>query len=170
MYITTEGVKSEQAVVGSLVAFERLPGSSSSSELLNSLRLRCPHDTRTARGGVKDHDPGDGGHLMAKKRRQVPQERGVCRRDRDGQPLDELERLAFHLCHRSRKTIFLPRALTLSRSLVTARPGTVLRADVDGQILMRAYLSGTPECKFGLNDKLVLDKTCVAQPALPRPP
>jgi len=36
--------------------------------------------------------------------------------------------------------------------------GTVLRADVDGQILMRAYLSGTPECKFGLNDKLVLDK------------
>lgn len=36
--------------------------------------------------------------------------------------------------------------------------GTVLRADVDGQILMRAYLSGTPECKFGLNDKLVLDR------------
>ena len=34
--------------------------------------------------------------------------------------------------------------------------GAVLRADVDGQILMRAYLSGTPECKFGLNDKLVL--------------
>lgn len=27
--------------------------------------------------------------------------------------------------------------------------------------MMRAYLSGTPECKFGLNDKLVLDKTCV---------
>ena len=23
---------------------------------------------------------------------------------------------------------------------------------------MRAYLSGTPECKFGLNDKLVIDK------------
>jgi AP-2 complex subunit mu-1 len=36
--------------------------------------------------------------------------------------------------------------------------GAVLRADVDGQILMRAYLSGMPECKFGLNDKLVLDK------------
>ncbi|GAA5985166.1 hypothetical protein JCM11641_005472 [Rhodosporidiobolus odoratus] len=36
--------------------------------------------------------------------------------------------------------------------------GTVLRADVDGQILMRAYLSGTPECKFGLNDKLVIDR------------
>jgi AP-2 complex subunit mu-1 len=36
--------------------------------------------------------------------------------------------------------------------------GTVLRADVDGHIQMRAYLSGTPECKFGLNDKLVIDK------------
>ena len=36
--------------------------------------------------------------------------------------------------------------------------GTILRADVDGHILMRAYLSGTPECKFGLNDKLVIDK------------
>jgi len=34
-----------------------------------------------------------------------------------------------------------------------------LRSDVDGQILMRAYLSGQPECKFGLNDKLVLDKS-----------
>lgn len=34
----------------------------------------------------------------------------------------------------------------------------MLRADVDGHILMRAYLSGTPECKFGLNDKLVIAK------------
>ena len=33
----------------------------------------------------------------------------------------------------------------------------MLRADVDGHILMRAYLTGMPECKFGLNDKLVLD-------------
>jgi len=33
-----------------------------------------------------------------------------------------------------------------------------LRADVDGVIMMRAYLSGTPECKFGLNDRLVLDR------------
>jgi len=24
--------------------------------------------------------------------------------------------------------------------------------------MMRAYLSGTPECKFGLNDRLVLDR------------
>jgi AP-2 complex subunit mu-1 len=43
-------------------------------------------------------------------------------------------------------------------NLLMSAKGTVLRADVDGQILMRAYLSGMPECKFGLNDKLVLDK------------
>jgi len=43
-------------------------------------------------------------------------------------------------------------------NLLMSSKGTVLRADVDGQILMRAYLSGTPECRFGLNDKLVLDK------------
>ncbi|KAL7413856.1 intracellular protein transport-related protein [Mrakia frigida] len=44
-------------------------------------------------------------------------------------------------------------------NLLMSSTGTVLRADVDGQILMRAYLSGTPECKFGLNDKLVLEKS-----------
>jgi len=45
-----------------------------------------------------------------------------------------------------------------SINLLMSAKGTILRADVDGQILMRAYLSGMPECKFGLNDKLVLDK------------
>lgn len=44
-------------------------------------------------------------------------------------------------------------------NLSMSSSGNVLRADVDGQILMRAYLSGTPECKFGLNDKLILDKS-----------
>ncbi|ETW86263.1 hypothetical protein HETIRDRAFT_167529 [Heterobasidion irregulare TC 32-1] len=44
-------------------------------------------------------------------------------------------------------------------NLSMSAKGTVLRADVDGHILMRAYLSGTPECKFGLNDKLVIDKS-----------
>ncbi|KAJ9109101.1 hypothetical protein QFC21_000429 [Naganishia friedmannii] len=43
-------------------------------------------------------------------------------------------------------------------NLLMSKEGSVLRADVDGQIMMRAYLSGTPECKFGLNDKLVLEK------------
>jgi AP-2 complex subunit mu-1 len=44
-----------------------------------------------------------------------------------------------------------------SVNLSMSAKGTVLRADVDGHIQMRAYLSGTPECKFGLNDKLVID-------------
>ncbi|KIJ16707.1 hypothetical protein PAXINDRAFT_168211 [Paxillus involutus ATCC 200175] len=43
-------------------------------------------------------------------------------------------------------------------NLSMSSKGTILRAEVDGHIQMRAYLSGTPECKFGLNDKLVIDK------------
>ena len=43
-------------------------------------------------------------------------------------------------------------------NLLMSATGTVLRADVNGQIVMRAYLSGTPECKFGLNDRLLLDE------------
>src|SRR5271169_3537916 len=42
-------------------------------------------------------------------------------------------------------------------NLLMSATGTVLRADVNGQIMMRAYLTGTPECKFGLNDRLLLD-------------
>lgn len=42
-------------------------------------------------------------------------------------------------------------------NLLMSATGSVLRADVTGQIVMRAYLSGTPECKFGLNDRLLLD-------------
>lgn len=48
-----------------------------------------------------------------------------------------------------------------SVNLSMSSKGTVLRADVSGQIMMRAYLSGTPECKFGLNDKLLLDRDSV---------
>jgi len=41
-------------------------------------------------------------------------------------------------------------------NLLMSATGTVLRADVNGHIVMRAYLSGTPECKFGLNDQLLV--------------
>ena len=41
-------------------------------------------------------------------------------------------------------------------NLLMSATGTILRADVSGQIIMRAYLSGTPECKFGLNDQLLV--------------
>src|ERR1700748_3619912 len=42
-------------------------------------------------------------------------------------------------------------------NLLMSATGSVLRADVTGQIIMRAYLTGTPECKFALNDRLLLD-------------
>lgn len=40
--------------------------------------------------------------------------------------------------------------------LVSAK-GSLLSADVDGQILMKVQLSGMPECRFGMNDKLLMD-------------
>jgi AP-2 complex subunit mu-1 len=47
-------------------------------------------------------------------------------------------------------------------NLLMSATGNTLRADVNGQIVMRAYLSGTPECKFGLNDRLLLDPAQVS--------
>ncbi|KXS14486.1 AP-2 complex subunit MU [Gonapodya prolifera JEL478] len=43
-------------------------------------------------------------------------------------------------------------------NLLMSTKGTILRSDVSGQILMRAYLSGMPECKLGINDRLLLDR------------
>merc|ERR1719221_398990 len=40
--------------------------------------------------------------------------------------------------------------------LVSATKRERLRADVSGQILVKCQLSGMPECKFGMNDKLVM--------------
>jgi AP-2 complex subunit mu-1 len=34
----------------------------------------------------------------------------------------------------------------------------VLNANVAGQVVMKSFLSGMPECKFGLNDKLLMAK------------
>ncbi len=42
-------------------------------------------------------------------------------------------------------------------NLLISSSGAVLRADASGNIMMRAYLSGTPECKFGLNDSLMFN-------------
>ena len=36
--------------------------------------------------------------------------------------------------------------------------GQVLSSHVSGHVVMKSYLSGMPECKFGMNDKLVVDK------------
>jgi len=42
-------------------------------------------------------------------------------------------------------------------NLMMSSKGTVLRNDVEGKIMVKCYLSGQPECKFGLNDKLLLE-------------
>ena len=38
-----------------------------------------------------------------------------------------------------------------------------MRADVSGKIMMKTYLTGMPECKFGMNDKLVMDRDAKQQ-------
>ena len=45
-----------------------------------------------------------------------------------------------------------------SVNLLVSTTGAVLRNDVTGQVVMKSQLSGMPECKLGLNDKLVLEK------------
>jgi AP-2 complex subunit mu-1 len=36
--------------------------------------------------------------------------------------------------------------------------GQILRSEIIGKVMMKALLSGMPECKFGLNDKLIMEK------------
>lgn len=45
-----------------------------------------------------------------------------------------------------------------SVNLLMSASGAVLRAECTGQVMMKTYLSGMPECKFGLNDKISMDK------------
>ena len=40
-----------------------------------------------------------------------------------------------------------------------------MTAHVSGRVIMKSFLSGMPECKFGMNDKLVVDKH--AKPSTP---
>jgi hypothetical protein len=41
--------------------------------------------------------------------------------------------------------------------------GTTLRCDVTGKILMKCFLSGMPDLKLGLNDKIGLEKEAQAK-------
>lgn len=45
-----------------------------------------------------------------------------------------------------------------SVNLLLSSNGTVLRADVTGVVNMKTFLTGMPECKFGLNDKILMDR------------
>ncbi|GMR61432.1 hypothetical protein PMAYCL1PPCAC_31627, partial [Pristionchus mayeri] len=42
-------------------------------------------------------------------------------------------------------------------NLLMSQQGQVLSAHVAGKVAMKSYLSGMPECKFGINDKLTLE-------------
>mmetsp|Transcript_29512 Transcript_29512/g.95842 ORF Transcript_29512/g.95842 Transcript_29512/m.95842 type:complete len:434 (+) Transcript_29512:137-1438(+) len=48
-------------------------------------------------------------------------------------------------------------------NLLMSSKGTILRNEVSGCIMVKCYLSGQPECKFGLNDKLLLDNEAKAK-------
>ena len=43
-----------------------------------------------------------------------------------------------------------------SINVLLSSRGTVLKADVLGRVCVKALLSGMPECKFGVNDKLLM--------------
>lgn len=43
-------------------------------------------------------------------------------------------------------------------NLLMSASGQVLRNDVQGSVMMKTQLSGMPECKFALNDKLIMDQ------------
>ena len=43
-----------------------------------------------------------------------------------------------------------------SINVLLSNRGTVLKADVAGRVCVKTQLSGMPECKFGINDKLVM--------------
>jgi len=45
-----------------------------------------------------------------------------------------------------------------SVNVLLSNKGTILRADVNGQVVVKCQLSGMPECKFGMNDKLLMQK------------
>lgn len=48
-------------------------------------------------------------------------------------------------------------------TLQMSSTGQVLRSEILGRVMMKALLSGMPECKFGLNDKLIMEKEGSAQ-------
>ena len=49
-------------------------------------------------------------------------------------------------------------------NVLISNKGTLLRSDVVGQVVMKAKLTGMPECKFGINDKLFM-RAAAADPS-----
>ncbi|KAJ1693514.1 hypothetical protein LUZ63_010212 [Rhynchospora breviuscula] len=58
--------------------------------------------------------------------------------------------------HYKKNEVFLD--IVESVNLLMSSKGSVLRCDVTGKILMKCFLSGMPDLKLGLNDKIGLEK------------
>jgi AP-2 complex subunit mu-1 len=43
-------------------------------------------------------------------------------------------------------------------TLIISQTDQILRSEINGRVMMKTALSGMPECKFGLNDKLIMEK------------
>lgn len=56
-----------------------------------------------------------------------------------------------------------------SVNVLLSKKGTLLKADVQGQVMVKCQLSGMPECKFGMNDKLVMNRAGTGTSAQPAP-
>lgn len=54
--------------------------------------------------------------------------------------------------------LFLPRDCVIYNFQANAN-GNVLRSEIVGAIKMRVYLSGMPELRLGLNDKVLFEST-----------
>ena len=59
-----------------------------------------------------------------------------------------------HFCFLCAKTGSPMLSVQLQVNMLMSNKGTVLRCDVNGKIVMKVFLSGMPDVKLGLNDKL----------------
>ena len=58
------------------------------------------------------------------------------------------------ICHKNEVYIDVLESV----NLLLSSTGTVLKNEVTGAVQLNTKLTGIPECEFGLNDKLVIDK------------
>ncbi len=64
-------------------------------------------------------------------------------------------------CRYKKNEVFLD--VVESVNLLVNSNGTVVRSEVVGALKMRTFLSGMPECKLGLNDKVSKDLSRVSR-------
>lgn len=86
--------------------------------------------------------------IVASDRYQIPKERNIHRRYRKGTR------------NRSPASCQNTDIITFARqvNVLMSPKGTILESDVSGNVQIKCQLSGMPECRFGLNDKLLLEK------------